>query len=494
MKRALIIIISALTVVFSSFGQAESDTLKYPEYMASQSLPLLSIRTEGLQPILSKQKDSALVAKMNVTIPKDYTSFNRKEPEPLSGIALTIRGRGNATWQGRMKPYKIKLDKKQELAGLPEHKHFALLPHAGYLNYMSGWGGLEVARMFAGWWVPRVEPVELAVNGEYRGRYYLTESVKISRNRLNIFEQPDLCVDPDTIPYGWLVEIDNHPDSATSFTIEEYPDMDLTVTYHVPELLSRPQRQWVENEFIRINEAIYRGDDSWTELIDPVSAARYFIIRELFWDPDGYSGSMYLHRDMGPDARWHFGPMWDIAGTHKDKDSWVHESNRHYDTHWFPKLLESAAFRSELETQFAELYARKAEIPAIMERITRFCYMSHYQNYFRWGYPTVSLTIVNDGEHYGRVLTRNLKWMNNAIAELCGLNAPGLAPMLQIEGAMVRLPATAAKEITVRVLTPAGKTAAAFTLRPGGIHRLDYLTPGVYVLSAKGLAPVKILL
>lgn len=494
MKRALVIIISALTVVFSAFGQAESDTLKFPEYMASQSLPLLSIRTEGLQPILSKQKDSALVAKMNITIPKNYTSFTGAEPQPLNGIALTIRGRGNATWAGRIKPYKIKLDKKAEPAGLPRHKHFALLPHAGSRNYMAGFGGLEVARMFADWWVPRVEPVELAVNGEYRGRYYLTESVKISKNRLDIFEQPDLYTDPDTIPYGWLVEIDNHPDSLTSFTIEEYPGKELTVTYHVPELLSQPQRQWIEEEFTRINEAIYRGDDSWTDYIDPVSATRYFIIRELFWDPDGYSGSMYLHRDIGPDKRWHFGPMWDIAGTHKDKNSWVHESDHHYAIHWFPKLLETPAFRAELERQFAEIYARKAEIPAIMERITRFCYMSHYQNYKRWGYPLVALTIVNDGAHYGRVLTRNLQWMKDAIEELCGLNAPELGPMLQIDGSMVRLPMTAARDMTVSVHTPAGKKAASFTLRPGDIHCLGYLPRGVYLLSAKGLTPVKILL
>ncbi len=494
MKRALTIIISAFTVVFHSLGQAESDTLKFPEYMASQSLPLISIRTEGLQPILSKQKDSALVATMKVTIPKNYTAFGGGELQPMSDIALTIRGRGNATWEGPVKPYKIKFDKKQELVGLPKHKHFALLPHSGYLNYMSGFGGLEVARMFPDWWVPRVEPVELAVNGEYRGRYYLTESVKISKNRLDIFEQPDLCTDPDTIPSGWLVEVDNHPDSLTSFTIEEYPGQELTLTYHVPELLSEQQRRWIENEFISINAAIYRGDDSWTEFIDPVSAARYFIIRELFWDPDGYSGSMYLHRDMGPDERWHFGPMWDIAGTHKDKDSWVHESNRHYDVHWFPQLLKSPAFRSALEQEFAMLYDRKKEIPAIMERITRFCYMSHYQTLFRWGYPTVSLSITNDGEHYGRVLTRNLKWMDAAIKELCGLTAPELAPLLQIEGSVIRLPLTAAAELTVGVHTPSGTQAALITLRPGETRNLNFLPRGVYLVSAKGMKPLKIVL
>lgn len=325
MARTTLLFIVLLTAIFKSIGQETSDTLKFPEYMASQSLPLLSIRTEGLQPILSKAKDSALVATMKVTIPKNYTSFGNVEPQPLSDIALTIRGRGNATWAGIVKPYKIKLDKKTDLVGLPKHKHFALLAHAGYMNYMAGFGGLEVARMFSDWWVPRVEPVELAINGEYRGRYYLTESIKISKNRLNIFEFPDSCTDPDTIPYGWLVEIDNHPDTLTSFSIEETPGKELTVTYHSPELLSREQRQWIEEEFIKLNAAIYRGDDSWTEHIDPVSAARYFIIRELFCDPDGYSGSMYLHRDFGPDKRWTFGPMWDIAGTHKDKYAWVHK-------------------------------------------------------------------------------------------------------------------------------------------------------------------------
>lgn len=38
-----------------------------------------------------------------------------------------IRGRGNSTWKNEKKPYKIKLDKKANVLGLGENKHWVLL-------------------------------------------------------------------------------------------------------------------------------------------------------------------------------------------------------------------------------------------------------------------------------------------------------------------------------------------------------------------------------
>lgn len=61
-------------------------------------------------------------------------------------------------------------------------------------------------------WNPRYYPVELVLNGRYDGIYFLYESIKIDSNRLDIFEQPEENTDPTTIPYGWLVEIDNYAD------------------------------------------------------------------------------------------------------------------------------------------------------------------------------------------------------------------------------------------------------------------------------------------
>lgn len=455
--------------------------------MASGTLPLISITTEGMQPIVSK--DSSLNAEMTITVPKHYITFNGAGASSKPAVDITIHGRGNLSWEGRIKPYKIKLDKKQEILGLPAQKHFALLPFAGYLNYLPGFGGLEVARMFD-WWVPRVEPIELAINGEYRGKYYLTESIKIDPNRLDIYQQPDFNEHSEFLPYGWLIEVDNHPDSLTSIAIVERDDYMLNITHQIPERLSAKQRQWLTEEITRINDAIYRFDDSWAEYIDPVSAARYFIIRELFWDPDGYAGSMYLHRDLGGDDEpWRFGPIWDIAGNHRKKYSWVYESDHHYGVHWFSALVKSGVFMENVREEFAGLYERREEVCNIFRKMQRYLEPSHQANYERWGYPAVPEGMSNDAFFYMDLINHNLEWMNK-ILSYTALNGPTAYSDLQIQGNTLRLSMMAANPLPLRIYSTDGKLMESFSLLPGESRTLTLR--GIYLLASPGRQPMKL--
>lgn len=42
-------------------------------------------------------------------------------------LPMQIRGRGHSSWKGAKKPYKIKLDKKTAVMGMPKNKHWALM-------------------------------------------------------------------------------------------------------------------------------------------------------------------------------------------------------------------------------------------------------------------------------------------------------------------------------------------------------------------------------
>ena len=54
------------------------------------------------------------------------------EMVPSMVADMRIRGRGNSTWAMPKKPYRIKLDKKLEVAGMPAHKDWVLL--ANYID------------------------------------------------------------------------------------------------------------------------------------------------------------------------------------------------------------------------------------------------------------------------------------------------------------------------------------------------------------------------
>ena len=280
----------------------------WPASMASGTLPIMHIDTEDGVPIVDKV--TPIQAGLWIEIPedcgdKDFALGSHDQP-----IKLTIRGRGNSTWLADKKPYKLKFESKTELLGMPKHKHFALLA-ANSVHVL----GTELARKAELGWTPHLCPVELVLNGEYLGVYDLIESIKIDKNRLDIFEQEDLTEDPEIIPYGWLVEIDNNDDEC-QVIIQEPGCTKIRVTYHSPEELSELQEEWLINSFTEINHVINSDSneerEAWVNYIDAETMAKYFIVREIMQDYDGCCGSMYMYRDNdGDSTRWKMGPIWD---------------------------------------------------------------------------------------------------------------------------------------------------------------------------------------
>lgn len=94
--------------------------------MASGTLPVIYIDTEGGMEIVDKVTPVPAEFYIDPT-----TSGQEAVGSAESPVELTIRGRGNYTWQQVKKPYKLKFDKKISLFGLPKSKHYALLASMG---------------------------------------------------------------------------------------------------------------------------------------------------------------------------------------------------------------------------------------------------------------------------------------------------------------------------------------------------------------------------
>lgn len=138
----------------------------------SGTLPVLFINTDGGVSITSKE---------NYVNAKYYLDPMGSENMQAIGSAqapldMQIRGRGNYTWVGfDKKPYRIKLADKQPLAGLNKSKHFALLAHADdNYGFMRNIVGFQLSRMIGMPWTPADTPVEVVLNGDYIGLYFLT--------------------------------------------------------------------------------------------------------------------------------------------------------------------------------------------------------------------------------------------------------------------------------------------------------------------------------
>ncbi len=318
-------------------------------YEHSGSLPVIYINTE-----------KEIVDKAQGYVNASYWLENNGCPVEALGseaepLPLEVKARGNYTWIAfDKKPYKLKLGKKTKLMGMEKNKHFALLAHAddptGFSRNMAGF---ELSRRLGLAWTPADKPLEVYLNGDYRGLYFLTETIRVDDTRVNISEQNDLS--DESVDGGWLVEIDNY-DTDPHITVNEkesnYP---IWFTYKSPEELTPGQEAYLQAQMEAINEAIFDSDKTstrWQELIDIESAVRFYIVQEIVDNYESYHGSCYLYKDKGEESKWHFGPVWDFGNAfnrddgHKDKFVW--EEPRFHQV-WIGELYKFPAFQDKIK-------------------------------------------------------------------------------------------------------------------------------------------------
>lgn len=322
----------------------------------SGTLPVLHIQTENNAPIVSKDDY------INATYYLDAMGQENIESigSATAPLTMEIKGRGNYTWKGfDKKPYRLKLTDKQPLLGMTKSKHFALLAHADdSKGFMRNAIGFELARLIGMTWTPMAKPVEVVLNGDYIGLYFLTETIRVDKDRVNIVEQEDDETDPSKVTGGWLVEIDNYNEDP-HVTIKEGGEHTMWITYKTPEVLSSAQEDFLTNEMIRIDQLVYgdKNSDKLWEVLDIDALARFYIVQELTDNYESFHGSCYLYREMGDGEKWKFGPAWDFGSAfNRDKSQYLFEGDV-WHNHWIPEICKFPAFQNYIKSIWDEFCA-----------------------------------------------------------------------------------------------------------------------------------------
>ena len=369
-------------------------------------LPVMHIDTDGGVEITSKEEYIGASYWIEPNGHDVAEGFGTQE----SPLRTEIKGRGNFTWTLDKKPYKLKLEDKLPLFGMPKNKHWALMRYNE-----SNTIGLLMGDFIGMAWTAHQYPLEVVLNGSYIGLYELAETNRIGSNRVDIWEQPNENEDPETVSGGWLVEIDNYTDPC-QITVEE-PTGPMWVTYHSPDVLSELQEEWLKGSMQALCDAVYDSDKAhskWEDMLDVESIARYFIVSEVMDYQDAFDGSFYLHRDLGEGCKWVAGPLWDISCMQRYKTDYTFrmEGTYAFKTHLIKGLINDPEFCDAVKTVWEEFYPTKAK-EWLAKATEWFNFPEALEcDYERWeieSRPSQQDRIA----WLCRVLNRNLEWFDN---------------------------------------------------------------------------------
>ena len=337
----------------------------------SQQLPVVYVTTTA--PIESKEEYVTGTLYID-PLGTGYEALGTAE----APITAQFKGRGNWTWTGfDKKPYRIRMDAKQKVLGMPSNKHWCLMAAADdNLGFLRMPLGHMISEAIGLRWTPRLVPVELVLNNKYVGLYFMTEHVRVGSKRVNIEEQEEGEKQADLITGGWLVEIDNYY-TENNITFTEGNGQDIMVSLKEPEIISAEQRNYIVNQMLELNNALYETTPQHIErILDMKESAKYYLVQEIMGDCESYHGSCYLYKDrdsLGTVDKWKFGPVWDFGNSYRSyhHDGWIYERPQ-FAQYWIGQLATWPSFQKELSEQWWIYYhTKKDEVRARLVEISK---------------------------------------------------------------------------------------------------------------------------
>lgn len=315
-------------------------------WMYSENIPAVFIDTEsGTSDEINSDKNYREPGYISVLEADGSTSFR---------LPLTyIKGRGNTSFtEFEKKPYQIKLADNAPFLGMNSAKKWIFISNSADPTLLRNALSRNLANHLGLAQSEEGVFVDLYLNGEYVGNYYVVEKIEVEKERLNITDlekmteivnnETDLGLyetawtdttkakqipdDPDNITGGYLIERDfndrflKEVENNESYFITDAQE---SFILRSPEYASENQIAYI-NEYVQnVENAILSPDGTdvntgkyYTDLIDLDSFVRKYLLEEVTANYDGGVASSYFYKDIDSISdKLYAGPVWDYDVT-----------------------------------------------------------------------------------------------------------------------------------------------------------------------------------
>lgn len=291
-------------------------------------LPLLTIDTiDGQDPtfaVAEKSPDIEVVPGTTI-VDNEYVHGNLRithsdQLNITTQVKIRVRGNTSAVATPK-KPYRIVLSDAVDLLGrtpAKAGKEWILLNSGTNLNTYIG---SYLATLCGEEWQPEMMFVNLMLNGDWKGCYYLIEPV--SQETAGDYVSESGYIFEDDI-YWWneggayfRTDRQQYPFYAYTF---KYPDVDNPRDIEIVRL----QRYMQDFE-----DYLQAGDEHYLDYIDEASFAAWLLTRDIMGDGDPAGANMYFYKyDFDPrnptSSKVKMGPLWDFDSAYITTDEWAY--------------------------------------------------------------------------------------------------------------------------------------------------------------------------
>ena len=258
-----------------------------------------------------------------------------------------VKGRGNSTWGYPKKPYRLKLNKKAEICGLGKAKNYVLLANHLDPTLMLNSVAFKIGRLLELPFTNHAIPVDVVLNGIYKGSYLLTEQIEVKENRVDLDENNSVM---------W--ELDSYWDDEPKFKSTAF---NLPVMVKDPDLTTEQFEYWKKdfNAFTTQFAKEPLEGNSYVDMIDIESVAKFLITFNLVHNMEiNHPKSVFLHKEGN--GKYVMGPIWDFDWAYDYEGTSNHFGR--YNTPLFSSSMNGVG------TAFFQRFLQDSRVKAIYKR------------------------------------------------------------------------------------------------------------------------------
>ena len=326
--------------VVYQFIMRNGETFQYTvkaEFLLS-AIPELTITTTDPSIAEIPSKDYYLEGTLAVNGRGGYEDYTGK---------TEVKGRGNSTWGYPKKPYRLKLNKKAEICGLGKAKNYVLLANHLDPTLMLNSVAFKIGRLLELPFTNHAIPVDVVLNGIYKGSYLLTEQIEVKENRVDLDENNSVM---------W--ELDSYWDDEPKFKSTAF---NLPVMVKDPDLTTEQFEYWKKdfNAFTTQFAKEPLEGNSYVDMIDIESVAKFLITFNLVHNMEiNHPKSVFLYKEGN--GKYVMGPIWDFDWAYDYEGTSNHFGR--YNTPLFSSSMNGVG------TAFFQRFLQDSRVKAIYKR------------------------------------------------------------------------------------------------------------------------------
>ncbi|MFV0605552.1 MAG: CotH kinase family protein, partial [Niabella sp.] len=268
-------------------------------------------------------------------------------------------------------------------------------------------------------YVNHIIPVELTINGVFKGSYVFTEQVERSKSRVNIAKE-DL-----------LLELDRNYDEDFQFKSTNY---NLPVMVKNPELVNTTDLDTIKTLFQQMENLVAASNfpnNNYLDFIDADALAKYLIIYTLTDNEEiNHPKSTYMYKTGG--GKFTMGPIWDFDWAYSyEGGSGYYFTNANRPLFWVANTSPGSKFFSRIFTDphIKTLYKQKwtdfktNKFPVLLKFVQEYADLietSRNTDFSMW-----HSTGFNGGTaNFKSDVSKLINWLNNRANYIDNLVAP----------------------------------------------------------------------